>query len=277
MKARTLKECLKEKLGEGEWPRSFVVVGNIAIINLKENMLKYSRQIAECIMESQKRVRAVYAKILTEGAYRIAKLIHIGGAKETETIFKQAGCRFKVDVTKMYVNPSLETEYLRIAELVKDGERILDLFCGGGFFLIHAACRKKIMGIGIDINPIALKYARYNVKINKLKGIVEFLNADSKYAERLLKMKFDRIIMNLPHKSEEYLPVARMLVNSDGYIHLYKLLAEDEVVIFKEWIEGQGFRVIRFRKVLDYAPRKAIFVFDLRISSTNASSSGFNT
>ncbi len=276
MKAKTLRDCLREKLGEGRWPRSFVVIGDIAIINLRDEHLRYSREIAECIMEAQKRVRAVFAKIVTEGTFRIAKLIHLGGMEKTETIFKQAGCKFKVDVTKVYVNPSLETEYLRIASLIKEGEEILDMFCGAGFFLIHAACRKRVFGIGIDINNHAIRYAKENSELNKLEGIVEFIHSDSSYTSSFLKKKFDRIIMNLPHSSEEFLPQALSLIKRCGFLHLYKLLDEEEVDAFKVKLETYRLNLTKVRKVLDYAPRKGIFVFDLSSCPTNSATSGFN-
>ena len=251
-----LKDCLREKLGEGDWPRSFSIVGDIAIISLKdEKLLKYGSEIAECIMTIQKRVKAVWAKVETQGEYRVAKLIHLGGEKRTETIYKEHGMRFKLDVSKVYVNPSLAEEHASIAKRVKGGEIVLDAFSGVGFFSFHMAKNAEVRSFAVDINPYAIKYMIENIELNKklLKGeIIPIMGDFAKVSDSFKDKYFDLVIMNLPHKSLDYLPIAKRLARREIIVYA---VVEDEKV--EELSKRLG--AVEVKKVLDYAPRKGVW------------------
>ncbi len=259
-----LKDCLREKIGEGNWPRSFSIIGDIAIISLKdERMLNYGKEIAECIMNMQKRVKAVWAKVNTEGEYRVARLIHLGGEKRTETVYKEHGLRFKLDITKVYVNPSLAEEHAIIAQRVENNYKVLDAFAGLGFFSFHMAKRAKVKSFAVDINPYAIKYMIDNLDLNKklLKGEIIPIMGDFYSVSDSFKDKyFDIVIMNLPHKSLNYLPIAKRLAKRE--IILYVVIGDEKVDGLKEEL-----RANEVKKVLDYAPRKGIWRFILNFTS----------
>ena len=257
-----LKDCLKRELGEGPWPRSFSIIGDIAVISLKdEEMLKYKDIIAKCIMSIQKRVKSVWAKVDTEGEFRVARLIHLGGEKRTETVYKEHGMRFKVDVAKVYINPSLAEEHHEIAQRVEDGFKVLDAFSGLGFFSFHVAKRAKATSFAIDINPFAIKYMIENIELNKklLKGtIVPIMGDFGTVAESFKDKYFDVVIMNLPHKALEYLDVAKRLAKRE--VILYAVLEDKEVEKKKEELKAT-----EVKKVLDYAPYKGVWRFVIPI------------
>jgi len=254
VKSVTLKECLKERLGEGNWPRSYNMVGDIAIISLKDENLEYSKEIAECIMRSQ-RAKAVWGKLYTEGVERVAKLVHLGGERVTETVYKEHGLRFKLDITKVYINPSLAEEHARIASMVKDGWRVLDAFSGLGFFSFHIARRARATCYANDINPYAVKYMIENLELNKrtLKGKVIPILGDFDDVSKAFKDKFfDLVIMNLPHRAHEFVEEGARL--SRNLLVLYSVGEEGEV---KD--KFKDYHLIEMRRVLDYAPRKYIW------------------
>ncbi|UXD21978.1 hypothetical protein IPA_00405 [Ignicoccus pacificus DSM 13166] len=250
----SLKDCLKQRVGEGNWPRSFSIIGDIAVISANEEILRYGKEIAECIMENQ-RVKSVWAKVSTEGEERVARLIHLGGERRTVTTYKEHGLSFKVDIAKVYINPSFAEEHARVAGLVRDGERVLDAFSGLGFFSFHIAKNKRCECFAIDLNPWAIKFMIENIERNKrkLKGIIIPIMSPFELISSAFKRKyFDVTIMNLPHKAYQYLD--RAIELTKRLIVLYVVGGEEEV---KNKVEG--YNVLNMLKVIDYAPYKYIW------------------
>ena len=77
----------------------------------------------------------------------VMKIDHIQGTKrepvynilygnETETVHKENGCLFKLDLAKVMWSKGNNNERLRIAKLVEDGETVIDMFAGIGYFSI---------------------------------------------------------------------------------------------------------------------------------------------
>ena len=254
-----LKKCIEKKLGKGEWPRSFSVIGDIALISLNDpGLLKYKDVIADCIMKLQKNVKSVWAKLGTEGETRTAKLVHLGGESKTETVYTEHGLRFKVDLAKVYVNPSLVHEHSEVAKIVKEGEKVLDMFAGAGFFSLHIASRASAEVVAIDINPYAIKCMIDSIELNKkkLKGTIIPILGDARAVTKYFKDKsFDVVIMNLPHKAHEFLDVAGRLARR--LIILYTVGKEEDV--------KEKFKDFRMKKVLDYSPYKFIWRIEIPV------------
>src|SRR4030066_260063 len=80
---------------------------------------------------------------------------------------KEFGCKFTVDVENAFFSPRLSTERERIANLVHDGETVVNMFAGVAMFSIMIVKKKKCTVYSIDINPIATKLCEKNIKSNK--------------------------------------------------------------------------------------------------------------
>ena len=57
-----------------------------------------------------------------EGDFRTRNLEILAGEDNTETEYKEFGCKFTVDVENAFFSPRLSTERERIANLIQDGE-----------------------------------------------------------------------------------------------------------------------------------------------------------
>lgn len=225
---KTLKEILKGTIPShiiNEVYNSYDVVGDIAVIKLTKAVEAYKGQVAEAIMKIHKNVKTVLAQISpVEGEYRLRKLEYIAGEAKTATIHKEHGCLFSVDLAECYFSPRLSYERLRIAKLVKTGEVIVNMFAGVGCFSIIIAKHSEAKEIySIDINPIAVKFMRKNVVLNKVDGRVIPIEGDAKEVIiNMLCKKADRVLMPLPEKALQYLPYAALaLKEGGGYIHYY--------------------------------------------------------
>ena len=56
------------------------------------------------------------------GDYRLRKHIHLAGEERSETIYKEHGCLFKIDVSKIMWAKGNVSERKRIASVVRENE-----------------------------------------------------------------------------------------------------------------------------------------------------------
>ncbi len=209
---------------------AFDQIGNKIILRIPDSLLSKRKLIGQVLLEKVKTAKSIfYQSSPVEGDYRIRKLELLAGEDSTETEYKEHGCRFKVDVEKTFFSPRLSTERLRIANLVNDGETIINMFGGVGMFSIVAAKKKKCHVYNIDINPYAAKLCSENIAINKLKGTVESIEGDASYMiENKLTDVGDRALMLLPERSDEFLHSAIKALKQKGILHYYCHIRSDK-------------------------------------------------
>ena len=226
-----MRKSLKKKLSNSlsletldEVFSSFDLIGDIAIIKAPSNS-NAAVLVAKQIMVIHKGVNSVFLQTSpVHGDHRIRKLTLLAGKNKTVATYKEAGCLFAVDIEKCYFSPRLSYERLHIACQVLPNETVINMFAGVGCFSIITA--KKIPNTkvySIDINPTAYKFMKENILVNKVFGKVVPLLGDAKdVVETQLQSVADRVLMPLPEKALEYLPVAiSALKKEGGWIHYY--------------------------------------------------------
>ncbi len=221
-----LKEAVSGILSEKEASElygAFDQIGDIIIIRIPDSLLSKKKTIGEILLQKLKTAKSVfYQSSSVEGDFRIRNLELLAGEDKTETEYKEHGCRFMVDVQKAFFSPRLSTERERIANIVNDGETVINMFGGVGMFSIIAAKKKKCIVYNIDINPDAIELCKKSVSLNKMKGQVESIVGDaSQVIEERLADKGDRVLMLLPERSDEFLGSAIKATKSGGIIHYY--------------------------------------------------------
>ena len=229
MLKKALENVLSEKESEDLFS-AFDQIGDIIIVRIPDSLLSKKKIIGETLLEQVKTAKSVfYQSSSVEGDFRTRELEILAGVDKTETEYKEFGCRFIVDVEKAFFSPRLSTERDRIAELVQDGEIVINMFGGVGMFSIIAAKRKKCTVYNIDINPIAAKLCEKNIKLNKLVGRVVSIHGDAaKIIEEQFRDQGDRVLMLLPERSDEFLNSAILATKSNGIIHYYSHIHADE-------------------------------------------------
>lgn len=210
----------------------------------------------------------------------IMKINHIQGTKrepvykilygnETETINKENGCLFKLDLAKVMWSKGNNNERLRIAKLVRDSETVIDMFAGIGYFSIpvgvHANAKEII---SIEINPNSYHFLCENIKLNKLNNITPILG-DCKI--KTPDYKADRIIMGYVKTTHHYLKVAIDSLNSGGILHYHETVPEKliETRPIERIVSQAGDReveILKINKIKKYAPGVEHVVIDARIN-----------
>ncbi len=228
---------------------AFDQIGSIIVLRIPDNLLSKRKMIGEILLEKVKTAKSVfYQSSPVEGDYRIRQLELLAGEDKTETEYKEHGCRFKVDLEKTFFSPRLSTERLRIADLVTDGEIIINMFGGVGMFSIVAAKKKKCHVYNIDINPHAAKLCSENVILNKLKGTVKSIEGDAvDIIEKELVTSGDRVLMLLPERSDEFLDVAIKALKQNGVLHYYCHIHSDKKNQVSEVVTNHFLSVVKVK------------------------------
>jgi len=267
-----IKPGIEELIG---FKPSYEIVGDIAVLNESAD-----EAVASAIMKLHKNIRVVARRRShVEGVFRRRRIEIIAGERRTETVHKENGCRYKLDLERVYFNPRLATERNRVASLAArsaSAETIIDMFAGVGPFSILIAKRAvKSHIIAIDINPDAIKYLRENIRLNAVEN-VEPIEGDVKAIYGAFRDKADRIIMNLPKSAYKFLAEAvQMLKPEGGTIHFYMVesIKKGEDMNnakhkFCTWLTELGAHtpeILTVRKVKAYAPRRYIIGIDARV------------
>lgn len=228
-RALKLVDMLEDKLPPhllASLPHAIDFVGDIAIVEVPPELERYKRLLGEAILSTHKRVSTVLAKSsAVGGVYRVRKFEVIAGVDKTETVHKEHGCVFHVDLSKAYFSPRLSYEHSRIAAQVKQGETIIDMFAGVGPFSIQIAKECANVKIyALDVNPDAVHYLKRNIRANNVEAKVTPILGDARQVIReRLKGVSNRVIMNLPEKAIEYVDAAcEALRKEGGIIHYYE-------------------------------------------------------
>jgi tRNA (guanine37-N1)-methyltransferase len=256
-------------------PSSFDVIGHIAIIEIPEKLKRKKKLVAMVIMGLNKHIKTVLEKVSErKGIYRIRKYRFLAGEKKFETFHKEYGCIFKLDPTKVYFSPRELTERQRIASQVRENETVMVMFAGVAPYAIQIAKKQPRVKevIAIELNPIAVKYAKENVILNKVEDKVKVIEGDVKEKCKDFYGKCNRVVMPLPLGGEDFLDIAVNCLKRKGYIHFYNWGSEPNIFenaekVVKEKLTkiNVRYKIVNKRKVLPYAPRKWKVCLDIYV------------
>ncbi len=199
IKEMSLKKNVENILTKEEmelFKRSFDAIGDIAILEIDETLVKKEKQIAKFLLDTHINIKTVLKKSGGhEGEFRVQKMKFLAGEDKRETIHKESGVLLKLNVETVYFSPRLANERLRITKLVKPNEEVLVMFSGcAPYPCVLSRLTKAKMIYGIELNPEGHNYGWENVKLNKLTNVF-LINDDVKKAvphfyQKILGMKF---------------------------------------------------------------------------------------
>ena len=294
-KFKSLQGALKGKIPvdyQEIIPKSYDLIGNIAIIefykfeHIEDNELSnYKKEIAKAITIVNRKIKTVYEKKSEiMGMYRLRDLALLYGEDKSETVYKENNCTFKLDLKKTYFTPRLVYERRRVASSeMRENELIVDMFAGVGPFSIQIAKKHDVRVYAFDTNPDAYNYLKENIKSNKLKGEVIPCNLNVKellnplnILGKSLQGKSDRILMNLPERSIEFLDVTCFLMKkSGGILHFYQFSEkpnpiERTIELLNEKLNNFDWlieKILTSKIVKSYSPKAELVGVELYLNS----------
>lgn len=150
-------------------------------------------------------------------------------------------------VDKNVLIPRLETELVceKLLQNLPNGAKLLDLCCGSGVLGITAALNKQAKVTLADLSKEALKVAKRNAKLNKVRA--DIVHTDM---FQNIKGKFDAIVCNPPYIPSQdiatldesvrnYEPIMALDGGADG-LDFYRILAEQA----PSYLEKNGLLVL---------------------------------
>lgn len=242
-------------------PKHWEILGDVVVLKAISEHEENAQKLGEIYAE----VLGAKTVVVEEGIYgpkRKPKVRVIYG-KDTETITKENGILYKLDVSKVMFSSGNKKERIRMGAAAKDGEKVLDMFAGIGYFSIPMG--KKAEVYSCEINEEAFHYLCENIRLNKAR-VKPFLG-DNREIVPTLNEKFDRIVMGYLKGTHEFLPVALNSLKERGVIHYHEAFRDKEKVlkridsICKE--HGREIREIRENRIKSIAPHIEHYVFDL--------------
>lgn len=260
----SLKEALRNSGSFSEHelrylPRSFDVLGEIALVQIPKELDGKKKLIGEKLLEFNKNVKTVYGKGKTYGRLRKQKIDFLAGKEQEETIYKESGCLMKLNIRTCFFTPRLATDRLDIAGKVKKKESVLVLFSGvapyGLVIAKNAKCKKVV---NVELNRECTKYALENIKLNKLHNCEAVQGDAKKFCLEMKKKKvtFDRIIMARPQLKDTFLKETLLVTKKGTIVHFHDFVKDDE---FK--------KKISYKRILDAAKikRKKVKIMGMKI------------
>lgn len=282
-------------------PKRFDFIGDIAIISIPSELGVYKNAIAEKLISVRGNTKAVLNKISKlEGDKRVAEFeILIGDS--TETLHRENGYIYRLDVRKVFFNPRLYWERGRVGTKVSASEYVLVPFCGVGPFVLPAA-GKGAKVLAIEKNPEACNFLEENIRRNKLEGRIKVLQVDvreifgqnsscsssscssssysnsshsstfkiSRFASlmepgefELPEAGFDRAIVPAPYGMDSALVEVLPFIRKGGYIHFYTFKTEAQIPEIIKTYESMGLELEFYRRCGNVAPGVSRWVFDL--------------
>lgn len=259
----------------------FEIIGSILIIREQKDEVileKFSREMLQKY-PSIKTVVVQTSKI--KGIERVREFKHIMGIKTFETIHKEYGNIYELDISTTFFSPRLSYERQRISKTVNKGEVILNFFSGVGPFSIAIAkkCENCLIH-SIEMNKNAYHYLTRNIERNKCKDKIKAYCGDAfNIVPQIFYGTSDRVLLPLPLEAEKSLPVAfNALKEGKGTVHwqitekiidkekIKRALDEKIRTVLKTNHIRASFTIINSRLIRWLAPRVAHIAVDLVFS-----------
>ncbi len=263
----SFKDLLHKETGisRDRLPSSYQVIGDVLLIKLlRVKSGKEGKIIASAVMKIFPQIKTVCEIKGVESEYRIPKMIKLAG-NGLETIHKEHGIMYELNVEKIMFSKGNLFERQRLLDQIKNGETVVDMFAGIGYFSLGVAKKAKKV-YAIEKNPAAFSYLKKNIRLNKINNIVA-INADCRKVQ--IDGKADRVLLGYFPGTEKFLTHALSLIEK-GVIHYHNVYREDELwqKPIKDIESAMGerkYKILYKKKVKSTAPRTYHVVIDIEV------------
>ena len=276
---KKIAEKLENRLTSSELlilPRGFQTLGDVVILKLKPELLNKKEIIGKAYLDLLPSIRSVYinrGKIT--GTFREPEKIEfLAGVDNPIVEHKEHNIIYRFDITKIMFSKGNLKERKTLATLVKDGEVIVDMFAGIGYFSLPIGKHSNAEKIySIEINSNSFNSLIENIRINHLEEKIVPINGNCK--EEVLKLsdsgiRADRVIMGVFPAPIDYIKEALSLTKEEGTIYHFEGVVEKENYVslfndFNEVAKNERYKceLKSYRYVKSYGPMLYHVVLDI--------------
>jgi len=205
-------------------PRRWERIGDVLVIRLPSEGQSSARAIAEIFGRVLGARTVVQDRSGIHGPLRLPDVRVLWG-DGTETVHTEGGIRYAMDVARVMFSSGNLAERVGIAERVRPGAVVVDLFAGIGYFSLPIAVRGRADTVyGCELNPISFRYLVQNTRLNRATNLVPLLGDCRVVAPRGIA---DWVIMG-HFDARDYLDVAFDALRRNGTIVYHELCPKEQ-------------------------------------------------
>ena len=251
---------------------NYDILGNIAIMKFDKKTSKKQKLREVKRLLKRKDVKTVLEKTdKVSGRLRTIKTRFIAGIKTKEAVYKENGCKFKLNVETCYFSPRLAEERKQIALRIKKKNKVLVMFSGVNPFGIVIAKKTGASVVSVELGKDCNRYAKENSKINKLSNKIQIIQGDVKNKVTGKLGKFDVIVMPRPNLKETFLKQAFSVSKKGTMIYYYCFGHEDKLGKLVEEVYREArkskkkIKIIKIKKAGEIAPYKFRYRVEIKV------------
>ena len=283
----------------GRLPANKQKIGDVLIVTIPASLSHKKHEIGRLLLLSDSKVRLVLNDSGISGQFRLPNREIIAARDETgsadgfvdiaeissgistaaavavlssETVHKENGCKFKLDVSKIMFSKGNLNEKRNLSTDCT-GETIVDMFAGIGYFSIPIAVHSNPAKIiAVELNPVSYGYLCENIRLNGVQDVFEPICGDCQIFTPVNVA--DRVLMGYVGTTHEYLETGiRAIKKEGGLLHYHETVHE------KDWPErpisriqaaalkcGRNAEILDARIIKKYSPGVYHIVADAKIS-----------
>ncbi|MFC4405074.1 class I SAM-dependent methyltransferase [Haloarchaeobius iranensis] len=171
-------------------PSSWAVVGAVVLVSLTDLDEDEAEAVGEALLELHGEADTVCAREGVDGELREPDVRVVAGLGDTETVHVEHGTRYALDLSRVMFSPGNQAERVHMGEVTDEGERVLDMFAGIGYFALPMA-RAGATVTAVEKNPDAFRYLGENAVNNAVLDRMELVLGDCRDVEATA----DRVVM----------------------------------------------------------------------------------
>ena len=251
-------------------PGSWAVVGSVVLADLDGLSGAEAADVGEALLAMHGGADTVLARGGVAGPHREPDVEVVAGEGDTETVHREHGTEYALDLTEVMFSPGNKSERARMGEVVSDDERVLDAFAGVGYFTLPMA-RAGARVTAVERNPDAFEYLLENAMRNGVTDRVEAYRGDNREVVPALEGGFDRAVMGY-YEAHEYLDSVLPALAPGGVLHMHEatpeaLVPDRPVGRLEDAAEraGRAVEVLDVRDVKGYSEGVRHVVVDARV------------
>lgn len=254
---------------KGILPKRWEKVGDVLLLRLPEELRAYLEEVCRAYARVLRVKTVLEASAGIKGPQREPEVEVLWG-KETETIHRENGILYKLDLSRIMFSSGNVDERVRMARVCGPREVVVDMFAGIGYFSLPMAVHGRASRVyACEVNPVAFRYLRENIRLNRAESITPLLGDCCEVAPEGVA---DRVVLGYLHDTHLYLPKALRTLRSGGWIHYHEACPNAAFSRLRQHLEeavsaaDYEIRKLSSRRVKRYAPGVSHWVLDALIS-----------
>lgn len=254
---------------KGMLPRRWESFGDVLVLRLPGAFAGREEAVARAYAD----VLGAKSVLLDEGGVvgeMRTPVVRVVFGDDPVATHRENGVLFRFDASRIMFSSGNVDERARVSRLDCDGETIVDMFAGIGYFSVPVAVhRRPERVVACELNPTAFRFLRENVSLNAVEDRVEPVLGDNR---SLPGESFaDRVFMGYVKTTHEYLGTAGRIIRDGGILHYHEtcpceLLPGRPLARLTAAFGEGNVEVLALRKVKSYSPGVSHVVVDARIS-----------